>query len=548
MPSRRALIQTLAGIAPIGEKPFHRLFPGDLGTIDSIRRQIMGITHFGWPPLAVSLGLAVAAPAGGTGGGEVRRPAVAGKFYPESAAILRLAIEQFLGDALPPQATDPLAIVVPHAGYVYSGQICADGYSQVRGREYDTVVILGTNHTAPSLRRVALYGGDGFATPLGVAPVDRELVAALTAASADCVADAAPHAREHSVEVQVPFIQLLFPQAKLLPAVVGQTDAALYGRFGATLARALGGRRALIVASSDLSHYPSAENAELVDRQTLEAIPSLDAATLLTALRVQQSRRIPGLDTSACGEAPILTAMAAAKALGATGGRVVSYAHSGDIPIGERDRVVGYGAVVLGTGLAATPPAEPPAAAPEAPLAPEDKKMLLALARTTLERFLTSGMVPLPRGFSPVARAPRGAFVTLHKRGRLRGCIGRMEPDRPLPALIGSVALQSAFEDPRFPQLTVEELPQAQIEISVLTPMKPVSGPEAIVVGRDGVLMKKGGRSAVFLPQVAPEQGWGREELLDNLAQKAGLPAKAWREGAQFLTFQADVFAEAKGR
>ena len=313
----------------------------------------MGFTHFGWPLLPVSLSLAVA---GQAGGGEVRRPAVAGQFYPEAEAVLRLAIEQFLGDALPAQAQEPLAIVVPHAGYIYSGQICADGYSQVRGRNYDVVVILGTNHTSPSLRRVALYPGDGFRTPLGVAPVDRALAAALIAASPDCIADAAPHVREHSVEVQVPFIQVLFPGAKILPAVVGQADAPLYGRFGTALTQALRGRRALIVASSDLSHYPAAADAEVIDRQTLAAIPSLDPAALLAALQAQRARRIPGLDTSACGEAPILTAMAAAKALGAAGGRVVSYAHSGDIPIGERDRVVGYGAVVLGSGLAPAPP------------------------------------------------------------------------------------------------------------------------------------------------------------------------------------------------
>jgi hypothetical protein len=324
----------------------------------------------------------------------------------------------------------------------------------------------------------------------------------------------------------------------------GEEAADRFARQG----QELRGRRALIVASSDLSHYPAAEDAENVDRQTLAAIPSLDPETLLAALRSQRARRIPGLDTAACGEAPIMAAMAAASALGAAGGRVVSYAHSGDVPIGERNQVVGYGAVVLGSGLAAAPPADPPPAPADTPLAPEDKKRLLALARTTLERFLTTGMVPLPRGFSPVARAPRGVFVTLHKRGRLRGCIGRMAPDRPLPALVGAVALESAFEDPRFSRLSREELSQVEIEISVLTPMKPASGSEAIVVGRDGVLLKKGSRSAVFLPQVAPEQGWGRDEMLDNLARKAGLPTNAWREGAEFMTFQADVFAEEKGR
>ena len=155
-------------------------------------------------------------------------------------------------------------------------------------------------------------------------------------------------------------------------------------------------------------------------------------------------------------------------------------------------------------------------------------------------------MVPLPRGMSPAAMERRGVFVTLKKHGELRGCIGRMVPDRPLATLVGAMALQAAFEDPRFRPVTLDEVPKLEVEISVLTPMKPVLGPSEIVVGRDGVLLQKGGRSAVFLPQVAPEQGWQRDEMLDNLARKAGLPDKAWREGARFSTFQALVFSEAE--
>ncbi len=235
---------------------------------------------------------------------------MAGKFYPESASILKLAIEKFMQDALPAQAKEPLAIVVPHAGYIYSGQICADGYNQVANHPYDTVIILGTNHTAAGLRKIALYPGDGFRTPLGTAPVDGQIVAALLAASPDCVADAGPHVREHSVEVQVPFIQLLFPKATIVPAVVGQADPALFNRFGAALAGVLKGRRALIVASSDLSHYPSAADAELVDKKTLAAIPSLDPATLHAAIQAQMSRRIRGLATSALWLGPCASSSA----------------------------------------------------------------------------------------------------------------------------------------------------------------------------------------------------------------------------------------------
>jgi MEMO1 family protein len=507
----------------------------------------MTILQFGIPIVALSLGVATTGMAGKDGGGEVRPPVVAGQFYPESANILKLAVEKFMADAQPPQVKKPLAIVVPHAGYVFSGQICADGWNQVRGGAYDVVVLLGTNHTVPGLRKIALYPGGGFRTPLGTAVVDGDLVTAILAASPDCASDRGPHVREHSIEVQVPFVQVLFPQARIVAAIVGEADAALCSRFGTALASVLKGRRALIVASSDLSHYPSAADAESADMKTLEAVTTLDPAALHTTIRAQMARRLPNLSTCACGEAPIMAAMAAAKAMGATGGKIVSYAHSGNLPIGERERVVGYGAVVL----AADPKKEIPAVQPAAKTAdesigPADRKYLLGLARETIARYLSIKMVPLPRLISPILREPRGVFVTLKKRGNLRGCIGRMVPDRPLAELVGAVALQSAFEDPRFSPVTTRELADLEIEISVLTPMKPVSGPNDIVVGRDGVLLQKGGRSAVFLPQVAPEQGWGRDEMLGHLSQKAGLPAGAWRDGASFQTFQAIVFSEAE--
>jgi AmmeMemoRadiSam system protein A len=239
--------------------------------------------------------------------------------------------------------------------------------------------------------------------------------------------------------------------------------------------------------------------------------------------------------------------MVAAKSLGATRGRVVSYANSGDLPIGDAERVVGYGAVVFSGGL---PGSDTAAVMPHAPAAQalpptvSDKKQMLALARETIGRYLDTGTVPLARGFSPALDRPQGVFVTLRKRGQLRGCIGQMQPDRPLRVLVGSMALAAAFEDPRFEKLEPGELKDTEIEISVLTPFKEVAGPQAIVVGRDGVLLQKDRRSAVFLPQVATEERWTRDEMLDNLCLKGGMAAGCWRAGARLSTFQADVFKE----
>jgi AmmeMemoRadiSam system protein A len=226
---------------------------------------------------------------------------------------------------------------------------------------------------------------------------------------------------------------------------------------------------------------------------------------------------------------------------------VVSYANSGDVPIGDPSRVVGYGAVAFSSG---PPGADTSVLLPTAPAAqavpptPADKKLMLALARETVRRYLDTQTVPLPRGFSPSLERPQGIFVTLKKRGELRGCIGQMQPDRPLRVLTGAMALASAFDDARFSKVRANELKDIEFEISVLTPFKEVTGPSAIVVGRDGVLLQKDRRSAVFLPQVAVEERWTRDEMLDNLCVKAGLAEGCWRAGAKFFTFQADVFKE----
>jgi len=477
----------------------------------------------------------------------IRPPAVAGQFYPDNPGVLRKAVEAFLADAPSPRGDEVIAIVAPHAGYIYSGQVAADAWRQAAGGRYDLVVILGTNHTGAVGNAVAAYPGDAFETPLGVVWIDKDTEGELLRESPDCLHNSAAHGREHSIEVQVPFVQVLFPQAKILPLVVGRPDVELCRRFGEALAKVVKGKRALIVASSDLSHYPSYDDAVRADRQTLEAVCSLDPRTLSRRIREIESLSLRDLHTAACGEAPIMAAQAAARALGAKGARVVSYANSGDAAVGDRSRVVGYGAVVMTREAAPPPTGEERGPGGGGDLTPEDRRALLGHARKTIEQFLTLRTVPAARGFSEAARQKRGVFVTLKKHGQLRGCIGHMAPDTPLADLVGSMALQSAFNDPRFPPVKAEELKDIEIELSVLTPMKPVSGPEEIVVGRDGVLLTKGGRSAVFLPQVAVEQNWTKEEMLDHLAMKAGLPPKSWKEGCRFQTFQAEVFGEGEG-
>ena len=505
--------------------------------------------------LVCAAGATAAAKAAEATAAKIRDPVCAGGFYPDGQAKLAAAVESLLAGARPAAASAPVAIVSPHAGYAYSGQIAADAWNQAAGADIDLVVILGVNHRGDRFRGVSVYDGDGYRTPLGTAPIDRAVVTALLGCGAADFVPAA-HRREPSVEVQVPFAQTLFPDVPIVAAIVGSAQADERAAFATALKEAAAGRRILIVASSDLSHYPAYDRAAGIDHATLRAMAACDPTTFAASLRESRRDGPPGLATCACGEAPIMLAMAAARALGAAGGRVVSYANSGDTAIGDIDRVVGYGAVAFvrdapgpdSSVIDRMEKAELDAASDIRPdaeaLDPAARKALLRLARTTLEQFFATGATPLVRDLPPCALRRRGAFVTLQQDGRLRGCIGHMSGDAPLGRTVSAMAYSAAFADRRFPPLAAADMAGLHIEISVLTPMARVPGPDAVRVGTDGVLIRKSGRSAVFLPQVAVEQGWDRETLLSRLCRKAGLPADAWREGADISTFQAVVFGE----
>lgn len=497
--------------------------------------------------ILVMLGCESRSHAGKTTVEKVRPPAVAGKFYPSDPEMLRKAVNGFIEDARSADIDKPVAIVVPHAGYIYSGQIAADAFKQVAGNDYDLVVILGTNHTTAGFNGISVYPSGGYRTPLGTVDIDAETASALIASCDGITFNPDVHKQEHSVEVQIPFVQVLFPGVKILPVVIGNANLESCTMLGEKLAEAVRDRNILIVASTDLSHYPDYSDACRVDREVLEAAISLDPDHLQKTIASLMRKRTPGLSTCACGEGPILAAMTAARELGALHGTVISYANSGDALIGDPQRVVGYGAVVFSGGNAGksqnlSEHVDSPGEA--VPLKEDEKRFLLDLARKCIERFLGSETVPLVRDAPPRLNVRQGAFVTLNKHHQLRGCIGHMAEDMPLSRVVGLMALQAALNDHRFPPVKLSEVEQLEIEISVLTPYKLISSADKIVIGRDGVVIRKGGKSAVYLPQVAVEQGWSVEETLENLCRKAGLPSGAWRDNAELLTFQAEVFSE----
>lgn len=489
--------------------------------------------------------------AGSTAAHSVREPAVAGKFYSSDPVRLRLGIEKYWKDARPKSVRNPLALLAPHAGYIFSGQICADAYRQTEGENYDLVVVLGTNHSLSELHKIGIYTQDEFCTPLGCMSIDSVARRELLAEYKEGFSPIPIHDREHSVEVQVPFIQVLLPKVRLLPLIIGSGDETLCKRLASAFVKILKGRKPLFIASSDLSHYPAAGEAKKIDGMTLQTIAGLDCNVLRQSLHTDLVG-VKNLGTKACGEAPLLVAMQTAKLFGATNGVIVSYAHSGDTILGDPEQVVGYGAVAFSPSLKVSASGsckEKQLGEREksAVLSPSDKQSLLHLARETLDRYFKTETLPFPRDFSQAASTFRGAFVTLIQRGKLRGCVGRVLSDLPLFQTVGKMAWAAAFEDTRFSPLNPGELSEVEMEISVLTPLQPIKKEEEIQIGRDGVHLRKGPITSVFLPQVAGEQGWNRRQLLENLCRKAGLENNCWRNNARLSIFQADVFHEEKG-
>lgn len=444
----------------------------------------------------------------------------------------------------------PVALIVPHAGYIYSGWVAAYAYRQIKGRDYDTVVVIGDTHAGGGTAPIAVWARGAYETPLGAVPVDEEVAAALLAADARIRFDRAGHQSEHPVENQIPFLQrTLGAGFKIVPIVLHDDSLEVAQVLSQALVKALAGRQALIVASTDLAHWPAYDDARASDAAMLAALETMDPQALLAADREWMGKGIPNLATTMCSKGSVMTAMLAAPQLGAHRVTVLKYANSGDVPVGDRSQVVGYGAVMFwrgeGNPTGFVMPTPPGPVTEAIPLTPEDKAELLTIARQTIAYFLETGGFPHVAVTRPALLQERGAFVTLKKHGELRGCIGHLIGDRPLYLVVQSMAVSAAVADQRFPPVSEEELPDLEIEISVLSPLEQVERADQIQVGLHGVVIRRGLNQAVYLPQVAPEQGWDREEMLENLCLKAGLSKDDWKkEGTQFYVFTAEVFTE----
>ncbi len=472
----------------------------------------------------------------------VKEPNVAGGFYPGDKAALKGMIEAYLKKAaLPPgTAEDPAVLIVPHAGYIYSGPVAAYGFKSIQGRRYDTVVVLAPSHFFP-FRGAAVYREGALRTPLGDIAVDTATVDALIAKTSGFVKEApAFFEREHSLEVELPFLQSVLSGFKVVPVIFGEAALGDLQMMGQGLAEVLEGKNALVVVSTDLSHYKQYEAACSLDRQTIDYILNGDAQGLWAAVEAGGG--------NLCGSKPVVAGIYYAQARGAREATLLKYANSGDTA-GDKSRVVGYASIIFSAGPARAPKAVAAAATPhqkeETMLTKEEKKRLIAIAREAIEARLAGREVAVRREDSAGLNLKRGAFVTLHKLGRLRGCIGLFTSGEPLYRVIAQMAVAAATQDHRFPQVRADELKDIDIEISVLSEPQPIDDWKKVRLGVDGVIVRRAGASGVFLPQVATETGWDLDTFLGQLcSQKAGLPWECYKDaGTKLLTFQADVFS-----
>lgn len=470
-------------------------------------------------------------------GERVRPAALAGSWYPGDAAELGGFLDRTLGAApawAAPAAQRVRGLISPHAGYTYSGATAAAGYRVLEGRAFDRVVLLGPSHHA-AFRGAAIAEFDAWATPLGEVPIDLDAVARLRASPLVGTGPAGPD-REHSLEIQLPFLQrALAPGWRLVPVMVGRLEPEDYPALADAI-RPLLDERTLVVVSTDFTHYGARFGYVpfLADSDTAARLEALDKGALARIAARDPKGFLDYQERTGitiCGFRPValllhlLPADASAHLLG--------YDTSG-AQLGDYRSSVSYLSVAVTT---------PEPAAPPAAWQPESLDWLYRLAALRV-RDAVAPTEPSRAALDALAndppaqvREPAGAFVTLRRDGRLRGCIGYIAPIKAVWQAVLDNAEAAALRDNRFRPVEPAELDSLDVEVSVLTDPVPIPDWTAFEVGRHGIVLVKGARRAVFLPDVAVDQGWDREQTLAQLARKAGLPADGWRDGAQFFVF-----------
>lgn len=460
-----------------------------------------------------------------------REAAFSGKFYPESKYELSQELFGLFENAKKriDTAGHTRALIVPHAGYIFSGKVAASAYNQVSEEVFQHVFVIASGHRF-SFHGAAVYQRN-YETPLGEIQVDSKIAGQLMAASPLFIQNDQAHEEEHSLEVQLPFLQhKLERHFKLVPIILGTNNAGECKKIAEVLAPWFTPEN-LFVVSTDFSHYPEYSDASKVDFLTAEAIGKNQPEVLLRALEENREMKIKNLATSLCGWTSVLTLLYLTAKKDVVYTRL-DYQNSGDSkPFGDHRRVVGYWAIAVTDNKE------------QFHLSEDEKNELLANARSSIIHFLKTGEKGkiTPSG-SPILNEMAGAFVSIYVRNELRGCIGSFAHEKTLNEMVQSMAVSSAC-DSRFDNLTIEETEDMELEISVLSPLKKINSPDEIQLGKHGIYIKKGLNTGTFLPQVATKTGWNITEFLGHCARdKAGLGWNGWKSADIFI-YEAVVFS-----
>ena len=465
-----------------------------------------------------------------------RQPVAAGRFYSADKETLTNDISRLFENCAKSSSHARVrAIISPHAGYVFSGKIAASAFSAIDSdTRYKNIFVIGSSHVM-AFEGASVYSTGDYITPLGKVPVNKEIANALKKEKLFDY-NVSAHLQEHSLEVQMPFIQYYFRNdPQVIPIIIG-TDKGDNIKRIADILKPWFIPENLFIISSDFSHYPSYKTANEVDKATADAIISGDPKKFMEVLKKNSSVNDPGLSTSMCGWTSGLLLLYMTDGNSNFEYRLVDYCNSGDSPYGSRDEVVGYNAIVLYENNSGSQ--ETKSLADEIKFSRKEKEQLISLARDNIRSLLyEKKRVSVDKATLPeILEMPLGAFVTLKINGSLRGCIGRFISSDPLYEVVLESSQSSAFEDPRFSPLTKEELKKTDIEITVLGPMKKIKSIEEIVLGRHGIYIKKDFRSGTMLPQVAIENRWTVEEFLGYTSRdKAGIGWDGWKNADLYI-------------
>ena len=467
----------------------------------------------------------------------IRMPVVAGSFYPADPDVLSKQIDSFLEQAEDVQIKGELKMMIlPHAGYQYSGGVAAYGFKKLINQDFKTVVLIGPSH-ADWFNGSAVYPQGYWQTPLGKIEIEAELAEKLINEDESIFVRDQAYTQEHCLEVMLPFLQKVLKDFKIVPIIISQSSDEDIRILAQALEKYID-EKTLVIISSDLSHYPSYKVANQVDQKTIQAILTGQLQEFDQVIEESMSHDFPNLDTCACGGEPIKVALVLAQSLGLDQIKLLKYANSGDIS-GDFSRVVGYATITFSQEKKDLDYQD---------LSEKDKQTLLQIARQSIEEYLESKKVPEFKNISSRLKQAQGAFVTLRKDHQLRGCIGRIiEEKQPLYLVVSQMAIAAAVEDTRFSPVELEEMKEINVEVSVLSPLKKIKDPfKEIEMGKHGVIVQKGLKSGVFLPQVATENNWDLETFMGQLCyQKAGLDKDAWKTGeVDIYVYTAEVFEE----